>query len=171
MKSNERDHPNIETTKSSSWGRFIVIIILAVAISLAFYFYLQNKKTQALLKNPNQVSEAEAKSLIEKVGILMELPSNEQPTIATVSDKTKLADQPFFKHAQNGDKVLIYTQSKKAILYRPAMNKIIEVAPINIADISPTQVLSPTVVTPTVKTKVKATSTKVEATPEASITP
>jgi len=61
----------------------------------------------------------------------MALP-NEKPTIATVEDRKKLTDQIFFKNARNGDKVLMYTQSKKAILYRRSENKVIEIAYLNI---------------------------------------
>jgi hypothetical protein len=62
----------------------------------------------------------------------MELPTDEEPTVATVIDAQKLKNQPFFAKAKNGDKVLLYTNARKAILYDPKENKIIEVAPINI---------------------------------------
>jgi hypothetical protein len=61
----------------------------------------------------------------------MELPS-EPPTLATVSDVSKLRNETFFTRAQNGDKVLIYPTTKKAYLYRPSTKKIIEVGPVNI---------------------------------------
>jgi hypothetical protein len=61
----------------------------------------------------------------------MVLPADETPTIATVSDPEKLKDQPFFANAKKGDKVLIFSNSAKAILYSPTEDKIVEVAPIN----------------------------------------
>lgn len=115
----------------------IVIVVLAVAVLPSYYFYSQYKKTQSLLTNPTATSTAEAKQLVAEVGKLMVLPTTEQPTIATVSDISKLADQPFFANAQNGDKVLIYTQAKEAILYRESINKIIQVAPVNLGSSSP----------------------------------
>jgi hypothetical protein len=119
-------------------SRIILALVIIVAISAAGYFYIQNKNTQNLLNNPNQASLEESKVVLEKVGKLIELPTNESPTVATVSDVTKLSDQPFFRNAKNGDKVLIYSQAQKAILYRPSLNKIIEVAPVNIgADTKP----------------------------------
>lgn len=72
----------------------------------------------------------EADDTVAKVGKLVLLPEGEQATLATVTDVTKLKGQSFFAKAQNGDKVLIYEQSKKAILYRPALNKVIEIGPV-----------------------------------------
>ena len=60
----------------------------------------------------------------------MELPTDETPTIATIADKDKLKDQPFFSKAENGDKILAFNKAMLAILYRPSVNKIINVAPI-----------------------------------------
>lgn len=85
-----------------------------------------------MLQNPTLATEEEIKNIVEKVGRLIELPSSEIPTVATVSNKEKLKEQLFFNKSENGDKVLIFTQAKKAILYRPKTNKIIEVSPINL---------------------------------------
>ena len=119
--------------------RILSIIIVVIAV-VAGYFYFQYQKTQKLLQNPTLAAQEEVKALVTKVATLMELPQDEQPTVATISDKSKLKDQPFFINAENGDKVLIYTNAKKAIIYRPSTNKIIEVGPVNIgpAAVSPT---------------------------------
>jgi len=135
----------------------IIICLLLFVIVPSYYFYSKYQKSQALLQNPNQASVAEAQVLVNAVGKLIELPANENPTIATVSDKTKLQDQPFFIKAENGDKVLVYSQSKMLILYRPSLNKIISVGTVNAistATASPTPVLSPSPsVVPTVSPK------------------
>ena len=115
---------------------FFVVLILALLPSL--YFYRQYQKSQNLLTSKSSsLADSQNKEIVAAVGKLFELPTNEQPTIATVSDKTKLENQPFFAKAQNGDKVLIYSQNKQAILYRPSMNKIISIGTINPASSSP----------------------------------
>jgi len=130
----------------------LIIIILLIAIGGGVYYYIQYQKSQQLLKNPALGAQMESQNLIAKVGSLMELPKGENPTIATISDITKLRNQAFFANAQNGDKVLIYPKAKKAILYRPSTNKIINVAPINISASSTVQPVGAVTITPPVST-------------------
>jgi hypothetical protein len=141
---------NLKTNKSL-W-LIVIIVVLIVAAIPAYYYYNQYKIAQALLQNPKASANAEVKDLVNKVGKLIELPTTETPTIATVSDITKLAGQEFFANAQNGDKVLIFTQTKEAILYRESINKIIQVAPVNLGSASapsPATALTQPTVTPT----------------------
>lgn len=109
----------------------VVIIALIITASMAAYFYFQNVQ---LKKNPQVLAQQEVQDLVAKVSRLIVLPEGETPTVATVSDPEKLKEQPFFSKAQKGDKVLIYTNAKKAILYSPTANKIVDVAPINIGN-------------------------------------
>lgn len=149
-----------------------VALIIAVASIPSYYFYNQYQKSQQLLKNPTEAAKEEVNALVAKVGQLLELPQGEKPTVATVSDKDKLKDQAFFAKAENGDKVLIYTNAKKAILYRPSTNKVIDVAPVNIGSPSTNQTQSlrvalyngttTTGLTKTVETDLKAKLTNVE---------
>ena len=105
----------------------LALIILAVGCSGIYYFY---KKHLQVKENPRIIAVTETDELVKEVGKIMELPADETPTIATVMDKEKVKDQPFFTKAENGDKLLAYTKNQKAILYRPSTRKIIEVAPI-----------------------------------------
>ena len=110
---------------------FICVIIIAIAaIACSIFFY---NKYQSIKNNPTEVSKQETKKLVEDISKLTDLPTGEDPTIATVTDNTKLNDQTFFKDVQNGDKLLAYTIAKKAILYRPSTNKIINIAPFSIS--------------------------------------
>jgi hypothetical protein len=77
------------------------------------------------------ILQKEEEDLVRHIGTLISLPK-EKPSVATISDKDKLGDQPFFKNAKNGDKVLIFTNAKKVILYRPSEDRIVEVGSVNI---------------------------------------
>ncbi len=109
-----------------------LLIVVAGAGVYAYTLYQQSQSQLKLLKNPQEAAKFETQQVIDAVGKLISLPSNETPTIATVTDAKKLKNQPFFAKASNGDKVLIYTTAKKAILYNPSQNKIVDVAPVNI---------------------------------------
>jgi hypothetical protein len=129
-----------------AWQQLLTaLIVLALIVGLAVYAnkYNQAKKDVKRLSNPQEVAKQQSRELIAKVSRLTEVPSNETPTIATVSDASKLKSQAFFTNAQNGDKVLIYTQAKRAILYRPSTDKIINIAPINIGSSTPSPQPSP----------------------------
>ncbi|OGE42240.1 hypothetical protein A3B45_04400 [Candidatus Daviesbacteria bacterium RIFCSPLOWO2_01_FULL_39_12] len=108
----------------------VVVAVLVAAVG--GYFYYQSQKAQMIQTSAGQGTPEEAQKLVEEVGKLMALPVGELPTVATVADVTQLQTQPFFANAKNGDKVLIYQNSAKAILYDPKAKKILNVAPINV---------------------------------------
>ena len=121
-------------------------VIEVAAIIVAGYFYWQ---IHTLKQDPQAAAQAEVNSLVAQVSKLIVLPTNEVPTVATVSDPSALAGQSFFTSAQKGDKVLIYSQAKEAILYSVSMNKIINVAPLNTGDTTATTTPSATSTTAT----------------------
>lgn len=145
MSEKETKEQEKKGSSMKSVGIIALIVILLGALATAYYFYMQYQKAQHLLQSPTLAAIQESQDLITKVSALIELPTGEQPTIATVSDVTKLSDQPFFKDAKNGDKVLIFTKAKEAILYSPILNKIIAVGPVSIGNtpqITPSPTLS-----------------------------
>lgn len=108
----------------------MVFFVIASAGS-AVYFYRQ---TKMLKVDPQDIVNKEVQTTLNQVGNLMILPEGEEPTIATVTDPERLKDQPFFANAKVGDRVLFYVNAKKAILYDPVANKIVEVAPLNVGN-------------------------------------
>ena len=121
--------------KKMSWKAWLAIaavLVLLVGIGWFAYDYSQVRKENERLSDPQEAAKDATAKLVEDVSKLVQLPQGETPTVATVSDASKLQNQAFFAKAQNGDKVLIYTQAKRAILYRPSTNKVIEIAPVNL---------------------------------------
>ncbi len=107
------------------------VLLLSIAVFFGWQWYGLKARLQA---NGNEASKIEIEQTVKAVGALIQLPADEVPTMATVSDVGKLSSQPFFSKAVNGDKVLFYTQAKKAYLYRPSEHKLIEVAPLLVGD-------------------------------------
>ncbi len=120
-------HPGISFGRRRiSWGVLVLSWLLLLAVGAAGYFYYELKYAAQIEK------EKEIEDLTGTIGEFIELPTNETPTLATVTDREKLADQTFFLNAENGDKVLIYSQSGKAILYRPSTKKVIDMTTVNV---------------------------------------
>jgi len=113
-----------------------IVIIVAVMLCLLIGGILLSNKDKlisqfSLSPTPPPVPK-EITSLVETVGQRTVLPKDETPTVATVTNVSQLENQPFFAKARNGDKVLIYAQAKKAVLYRPISGEIVEVSPVEI---------------------------------------
>ena len=123
--------------KSKSIKKLLVtltILLLLAALGFFAWQYLENKKEIARLQNPEVAAQDATDQLVKEVGMLIQLPKGETPTVAVVVKADELREQPFFAEAKNGDQVLIYSQAKEAILYRPSTKKIIKVAPVDLGE-------------------------------------
>lgn len=112
------------------------VILLILALLPAFYFYSKYQKAKKQLNTPTATADSEKQKVLTRLGQLMVLPVGEEPTVATISDKEKLKDQPFFAKAKNGDVLVIYTQARKAILFDPVADKIVDVVSISLGQSS-----------------------------------
>lgn len=111
-------------TKILLIGAAVIIVVLA---AVAGYFIW---RTISLSSNPSAAGEQKSTDITQKVGKIFAVPT-EKPTIAQISDRDKLNDQPFFAKAQNGDYLLVFPTEKTALIYREHENKIINAGPIN----------------------------------------
>lgn len=113
-------------------------LVLTVIGFGAWNVSLQSTKKQVqqqlatLNANPQLVAQRQAADLIDKVSHLMVLPTDEAPTIASVTDVAQAqAQSQFFANAELGDKVLLYVKTGNAILYRPSADRIIATGPLS----------------------------------------
>lgn len=110
-------------------SRYQLILILCLAAivvlgaTVAFLLWRQH--------NSQNDNKATSQRIIAKVDKLFILPTDEEPTVAEIQDKSKLSGQEFFKRVENGDYVLVYSKAKVAFLYRESINKLVNVGPIN----------------------------------------
>ena len=106
------------------------LLVIALVLFSAFLF---SQYRQAIDNHGPAAATKQVKDVTGQVGKLMLLPGNETPTVYTIGDVSKLKEQAFFADAKDGDKVLVYSKKKQAILFRPSVNKIVTVAPVNIS--------------------------------------
>lgn len=110
--------------------------LLIASTGSSVYFY---RELALVRSDPSIVGRQEAAALVAVVGRVIALPEGEVPTVATVVDPEKLKSQAFFDKAKKGDKILIYSGAKKAFLFDPIANKVIDVAPVNLGSSSPAE--------------------------------
>lgn len=137
--------------KRKIW-KILLFFFLAVFIGLGLYFYgysthknskeyldllVKNKVLENENRNLKQVTPTirieptlSEETLIQRINNLIRLDTNEIPVVMTVSNLSKLENQPFFSSAIIGDKVLMYKKIKKVIIYRPSTDQIIEIGPL-----------------------------------------
>ncbi len=119
---------HIPLTKKT--GKFAAGVLAVLLIGFLVQNYISTRNELKKVTDPAAAVAAEANKLADKVGKYLELPSGETPTVATVKNVEQLNNQTFFERAKNGDKILVYPSAKRAVLYRPSTNKVIEYAPI-----------------------------------------
>lgn len=103
------------------WFMLFGVVVLIVGLFVVFMIVRRTSLDMNLVDN---VTKAVSKHII--------LP-DETPVLATITDKTALKTA-FLKQADDGDKVLIYEKAQRVIIYRPSIDRIVEVGPVNIAD-------------------------------------
>ncbi len=111
---------------------FLPIIIAAVLVLLGLSF--EAGRYSVYLAHPELSAQDQVSIILQKVGMLIQLPSGETPTMATIKDAaTAKEGQPFLANAQNGDILIVYQTAQTALLYRPSTNKLIAVGPVSAA--------------------------------------
>jgi len=117
--------PRIKSKKKFWISGFIIIFLLAIGGGL-YYQHYQNSPTGKEAK-----VKAETAALIKEVSKYMILPADDQPAIFDITDPAQLsAQQAFFADAIQGDKLLVYSKTAKAIIYSPSRKLIVNVGPV-----------------------------------------
>ncbi len=120
----------------SIWKNPLVLCLLSVALTLLVVGAIVHFRQ-------HRAPETQLKQVLGEVGQIMYLPNNETPTLATVSDQSKL--QGTLKSvAKTGDDVLVYQRHGEVIVYRPSAHKIAAVEPLLIGN-QPNAALTSTV--------------------------
>ncbi len=133
----ESSQVDVGSDKKNGKILFLLVILLLVAMVgfvWSFSSYRNYKKQVSFLSTPEgqqDLAKKEMDVLLAKVGRHIILPNDEQPTVASIVDpETLVKDQPFYKGAQKGDKILIFVKAQKAIVYNEANDIIVNVGPV-----------------------------------------
>ncbi|MBP9850923.1 MAG: hypothetical protein KBC47_04485 [Candidatus Peribacteraceae bacterium] len=122
--------------------KLLTIILIVGLAALAFAFYQRSATLAAELKkltvmneqlqtgnNPESIAEAQA--IIERVRQHIEIPTDVEPTVATIVDVEALkSGNDFYKLAKNGDHLIV--TPTRAILYDPDRDMILDVVPVQL---------------------------------------
>ena len=121
-------------------GILLVLIIAKVTNNIVDKAILDTVNS---VENINESSQTDQAKILNDVSKLIILPAGEAPIISVINNAAELTkEQPFFTGAQNGDMLLAYRNSLKAIIYSPSRKLIVNAGPI---------VLSEPVATSTIK--------------------
>jgi len=123
------DEPMTQQSKKYLMGmglKGIAVVVLAVvALGFGATYFVGGSN------NPAEAGAEDLAVVMQSVSELMLLPEGELPLMATVTNAEDLKkEQAFYENVMNGDKVLIYQQNQKAIIYSPSRNVIVNVGPV-----------------------------------------
>lgn len=113
-----------QRVKKSRKARAAILVAVALCILGGSVVALNRMRTP----NYNDVTTI-TKALKNHV-----LVPDEPPILATVTDKTALRT-PFLKESENGDRIVIYPKAKKVIIYRPSVDRVVSIGPVDVNNI------------------------------------
>lgn len=103
-------------------GCLLVLFMVAVFISKND----SNEIPQTL--GTSDATQSDPERYYEAVSKFVELPTNDLPTVANVSDAEKVRkDNVVLTDVKDGDKMLFFAKSRKVVVYRPSSNKVVAV--------------------------------------------
>ncbi len=127
-------HDTLKDKILKNKGFFISLALGLFFICSIFYFH---GKISSMSNDPKIFAKEDRAELVKKISRHMVLPANEEPTVAIINDPEQLKDQPFFANAKKGDRILIYSIAKRAILYDPEIDRILDITPLDLGESTP----------------------------------
>lgn len=146
-------NPKVSKRKKNFGGgymKYVFLIVLAGVIVGGFWLRDNNNLvvgdvgtvTEGVASSDNvtdvanqEISQQEIEKALRLVSRHIILPENEFPVMASIINADELIkEQPFYANTINGDILFIYSQNRRAILYSPERDILVNVGPINIGD-------------------------------------
>jgi hypothetical protein len=123
------EEKKVKTTKPASrfMTQAVFFLVLGGVLAGGGVYSFARRYPDVLGLRVTISQEEEAKAIVEAVSKIMDVPTDEAPTIKTVTSFDESSNETAFKNTKSGDKIISYLKNKRVILYRPSDNKIIDV--------------------------------------------
>lgn len=125
-------------TKNKKLASSVLAGLIGIPVVIGGLSYYAAATRPKMPESPQVKAERDYNAAVKKkqemiatVKKQVQLPTNEDPVMATVSDRSSLPKEDFFSEAQNGDKILMYPKNKKIFLYRPSTQQVLAQAPLD----------------------------------------
>lgn len=106
-----------------------ILLLVSLGFTSVFYYIKYTDAKEASLTSEQKLAKYE-----KEISKSYTLPTDEKPQLYDVNNADQLrkdeSNKDFFKDIQNGDVLLIYTNNKLGIIYRPTTKKIIKTGPL-----------------------------------------
>ncbi len=120
----------------------LVIVIIIIIIIAGIVYYVVQPKTVGNVPASgvvasgtpaaNATATAQVQSVLAKLATHMVLPTGETPQIGQIDDPVQATKaQPFVAGAIKGDLLIVYVKARKAIVYSPSRDLIVNVGPVS----------------------------------------
>lgn len=117
-----------------------LLFVGATAFGGIYYSKYQDLKTETA-----KTADERNKELVAKINAVYELPKDETPVVAIVSEEeTFKKEYPVFTTAKKGDVLLLYEKAGQAVLYRESENKVIGTATFAVKKAAVVQIIAST---------------------------
>ncbi len=116
---NREQHKPRSKRRPRRMGIIILVLLLLAAISASAWLFI--KYREAIEANP----KTDEQRTIQQVADIIEAP-DEQPSVVTVLDASKLANKDLAERARDDDKLLVYAEHKRVVIFRPSSGKIVD---------------------------------------------
>lgn len=118
-------------TRKIRWKFFVTLLITHFVFGLVGWkIGIEAEKVQ-VVGLISELNTKKANMYAKKVAELIVVPKTEVPKVVILNNVDEIVkQQPFFIGAKNGDVFLVYNDNKKAIVYRPDENIIVNVGPV-----------------------------------------
>ena len=131
---------NMTASRKKLLTLLLVVALIAVIVMLDMRRRQAEEQLTKLSVRTDQVNSEQnketAKRIVQRVGKLIVLPKDIEPTVATIVNIEALRSRnAFYNTAENGDYLLV--TPTRAILYNDKRNIILDVAPVQVGPAKP----------------------------------